>query len=245
MKTTKDAVKNRAQAGGVMYDKQPAGDELFDDVAEQIQSALAISGDDEVTTIGVFQFSLTGLNITGELNEDEWAAMFRGFRRIKRAYLWIVSDALSYAIKRAYRQTREQYEIAAKIIGLSADRLENMVIAARAVEFPRRRGNLSFSHHVEVSPLAEDEQVEWLQKAIDNRWSAKMLRRKIHGEEDGDGDTGAGSFSSMNQRGTQAAVAELIQYIKEDRLHEFPGEKMVMLRSWFNRVDSTYKIVHK
>jgi hypothetical protein len=164
---TQRAVQQRSQAGGVMYDGQPAGDDLFGDEP------------DKLATIESLNWSMTGVTIDRELTEDEWLGIVQDIRKIKRAYLWMLADLLVYAIERGYGDTHGKYEKVSELTGYTPEALQNYASIARSVEISRRRENLSFSHHTEVAPLPADEQAYWLEQASINHWSAKRLRSEI------------------------------------------------------------------
>lgn len=164
---TQRAVRERSKAGDVMYEGQPAGDDLFEDEPGKL------------ATIESLNWSMTGVTIDRELTEDEWLGIVQDIRKIKRAYLWMLADLLVYAIERGYGDTHGKYEKVSELTGYTAESLQNYASVARGITISRRRENLSFSHHTEVVPLTADEQVYWLEQAAVNRWSAKRLRAEI------------------------------------------------------------------
>lgn len=73
----------------------------------------------------------------------------------------------------------EKYAEAARITGIDAKTLRNIVYVASRFELSRRRDNLTWTHHAEVAALEASEQEEWLDRAVDLRLSATDLRVEI------------------------------------------------------------------
>jgi hypothetical protein len=67
-----------------------------------------------------------------------------------------------------------------ELTGLAYDTLSGYAMVAGRFTIGRRRLNLSFSHHQEVFSLGSDvEQDEWLDKAAQEGWSSKELRKAL------------------------------------------------------------------
>ncbi|MFT3864038.1 MAG: LmbU family transcriptional regulator [Solirubrobacterales bacterium] len=107
-----------------------------------------------------------------ELTQEAWLIAGRRLGSIGRGSQWWVADWMLYGSSR----WGEKYVLAAKITGYDSQTLRNMAYVARSVELSRRRDNLSWSHHAEVSALDPDEQDEWLELASRERMSVSDLR---------------------------------------------------------------------
>jgi len=49
----------------------------------------------------------------------------------------------------------------------------------RSIESLRRRKELTFEHHYQVASFSPEEQDDWLQQAVDNKWSIRELKKVI------------------------------------------------------------------
>jgi len=59
---------------------------------------------------------------------------------------------------------------------------QNNASVCRRIQLSRRREELSYSHHAEVSPLEPAQQDTYLQLAVDNLLSVRQLREKIRAD---------------------------------------------------------------
>lgn len=122
----------------------------------------------------------------GELSFEEWVMTGRKLGTISRGSQWWVADWMVYGSAR----WGEKYVMAAKVTGYDSQTLRNMAYVARSVALSRRRDNLSWSHHAEVSALDPDEQEAWLDLAsregmsvADLRIELRTARRQADGSE--------------------------------------------------------------
>lgn len=153
---------------------------LFDD--EEIQQAVStvvFETGGEVVIAGSLRLSMTGLQIDGEIDQEQWFSLFNGISSVKRAFQWMRGDWLVYGIKREYGETEAQFNRIALVTGLNSGTLQNIYAVCSNVEIPQRHGNLTFWMHGEVKGLTPDEQTYWLDKAEANKWSVRELRAAI------------------------------------------------------------------
>lgn len=94
---------------------------------------------------------------------------------ISRGSQWWLADWMVYGSAR----WGEKYVMAARVTGYDSHTLRNMAYVARSVDSSRRRDNLSWSHHAEVSALDPDEQDAWLDLASKERMSVSDLRIEL------------------------------------------------------------------
>lgn len=118
----------------------------------------------------------------GKLSFEAWVIAGRRLGTISRGSQWWVADWMLYGSGR----WGEKYVLAAKITGYDSQTLRNMAYVARSVDLSRRRDNLSWSHHAEVSALDPDEQDEWLELASLQGMSVSDLRVALRGARRGD-----------------------------------------------------------
>lgn len=129
-----------------------------------------------------------GLVITNpDLSFDRWVEYGRACGEIHRLPGFLIGDWLLFGealygedYAQAVEPTREdRYDVVHRVTGLSPETLSNYASVCRNVRHDRRRAELTFSHHDEVRKLEPDDQVRWLQLAIDEGLSARELRQRI------------------------------------------------------------------
>jgi len=103
-----------------------------------------------------------------------------------RCSQWWLGDWVRYGTRR----WGEKYKEAARITGYDVHSLRNIAYVARQVESSRRRDDLTWSHHAEVSSLEPIEQDRWLDLAsaekmsvLDLRVELRAARRKSKAQE--------------------------------------------------------------
>lgn len=105
---------------------------------------------------------------------EQWTDIGRKLYHAGQTMTWWLADWAAYG-DREYGQLKEFCEIQ----GMNYQTIRNLAAIASSVEMSRRRDNLSFSHHAEVSGLAAREQTKWLALAIKESLSVVELRRQI------------------------------------------------------------------
>jgi hypothetical protein len=111
----------------------------------------------------------------GQLELDQWADVGRRLGTMGRCSQWWVGDWVRYGVSK----WGEKYKAAARITGYDGHSLRNMAYVASRFDLSRRRDNLSFSHHAEVSALQPEEQDHWLELAGNQRLSVGDLRIEL------------------------------------------------------------------
>ena len=113
-----------------------------------------------------------------ELRLSDWVEHGRRLGIIGRGVGWWIGDWLRYG----NMKFGERYVRASRITGYDIQTLMNMVYVATAYESSQRRGNLSWSHHAELSALPPEERERWLDKAETDRLSVRCLREELRRE---------------------------------------------------------------
>jgi hypothetical protein len=119
--------------------------------------------------------SHTGMRFDPLMTLDSWKSVGRRIAMHSDASCWWLGDWLAFGRKnygQLYREGVAQ-------TGLEYQTLRNYTVVARAFEWSRRRENLSFQHHAEVSSLSREEQEHWLDRSVENGWSKSELRRQL------------------------------------------------------------------
>jgi hypothetical protein len=109
------------------------------------------------------------------LEHPEWIAQGRQLGALGRCSQWWVGDWIRYGNKK----WGEKYAEAARITGYDVGSLRNMASVAACFDLSLRSDKLSWSHHVLLAPLARDEQIYWINRSIEERFSVADLRLEL------------------------------------------------------------------
>jgi hypothetical protein len=129
----------------------------------------------ERTRFGAFKITPKGLEISEGAQEKDWREAGEFIFQVESGIQWLIGDWLAYGDEVKWGNTDE---IAANL-GKEPQTLYNYTTVAKAIEFSRRRENVSFSHHGEVMGLTSEEQEYALSYVARNRMSQKDFRKWI------------------------------------------------------------------
>jgi hypothetical protein len=121
--------------------------------------------------------SAIGLRFDEGLDFIEWAKIGSGIGAAIEATAWWIGDWCNYS----FWEYGSKYEAALDVTGLDYGTLANIASVCEKVETSRRRENLSFTHHVAVASLPAEEQVAWLDRAEQEKWSTRQLQAALAG----------------------------------------------------------------
>lgn len=110
-----------------------------------------------------------------DLGVHEWIRAGKRLGAMTRCSQWWLGDWVRYGTGR----WGEKYKEAARITGYDVQSLRNIAYVAGRVEASRRRDNLTWSHHAEISSLDPEEQERWLDLAESERLSVSDLRVEL------------------------------------------------------------------
>lgn len=125
----------------------------------------------------------TGWEPARTLTFAEWREAGDQLLRVGRAWQWWVGDWILYG-ESAYE---DRYADVLEQTGYEYATISHVISVARRVDASRRREELSWSHHAEVAPLDPEQQVEWLQRAVDEDLTLARFRtvlREVKGERE-------------------------------------------------------------
>ncbi|MGB7341019.1 MAG: hypothetical protein WBC91_19140 [Phototrophicaceae bacterium] len=136
-----------------------------------------VQSQDGIVTLGAFRISMRGLEIQGNITQDEWWAFFDGVQKIESAIQFIIGDLANYGED----QFQISYDEIAEKTGYKTETVENYAYVARNVKKDVRNEGLSFNHHYLVASLDTDEQrQQWLATAKDRDLSVRTLELAIN-----------------------------------------------------------------
>lgn len=122
-----------------------------------------------------------------DLPYETWEALGRFLGSIDRRSRWYVGDWLNFG-EAIYGQEAAQgvedtqanrYDEAERVTGLDHGTLMNVASICGRIARSRRRKELGFWIHAEVAALEPDEQVEWLEIAVQEGLKRNELRDRI------------------------------------------------------------------
>lgn len=115
----------------------------------------------------------------GDLGQAEWLATGRRLGAIGRCSQWWIGDWIRYGTAR----WGEKYAEAARVTGYDVASLRNMAWVASRFDLSLRSDKLSWSHHVLLAPLVQEEQRHWIERAASERLSVADLRIELRAGE--------------------------------------------------------------
>jgi hypothetical protein len=124
----------------------------------------------------------TGLQLRDGIGFESWCRIGRQVGALADASAWWIGDWLIYGQK-AYP---DRYRSAIDATGFSYQTLRNYAWVAAQFPVYRRRDRLSFGHHAELASLPQEEQEQWLVRALTHGWSRNELRSRLRGRSPGE-----------------------------------------------------------
>lgn len=127
------------------------------------------------------ELTKTELTFKREVSKDEWQKVFDSLNHIEGCVQFWIGDCLKYR-----EQRWGMYDDVIESTGYDKNTIRHIKNTADSIESGRRRPELGYSHHVEVSSLEPKIQDEILQKAVDNRLTVRETRAEVKKIKDGD-----------------------------------------------------------
>lgn len=123
---------------------------------------------------------------------QDWENMGRAVSFVGNAWQWWVGDWLIIGealfgeeSAQAVDDRSSRYDLARRITGKDQGRLQNIRSVCNRVPKATRRPELDFTHHEKVAALDPDDQVRWLQRAVDETLNTSELAQAIKDEKHG------------------------------------------------------------
>ncbi len=127
-----------------------------------------------------------GLALRNGLEYDEWMEVGTRLSQVTGAVMWAVGDWLAYGehnylkSKWGNRVPDGLYKEIAARTGYAEQTLTNAKYVCSALEFSRRRENLTFGHAAEIVGRADKEHYEfWMGRVEKDKLSVKSLREQL------------------------------------------------------------------
>ena len=124
---------------------------------------------------GPFVATITGLQVFGTPNPEEWIEYVCGLLRIEERVQWVIGDALLWG-ERHYPDVFEEF---LHETGYQPQTLQHARWVASRIEPQRRRDELAFSMHAAVAALEPDDQDDILEVAILESWTRDEVREEV------------------------------------------------------------------
>jgi N6-adenosine-specific RNA methylase IME4 len=122
--------------------------------------------------------SRTGLQLPEGLTFEQWAECGRSLIEVEGSVAWWIGDWWAYGDHK-YGELKAACEEGGVLEDLNYKTARNYGAIAGAFEMSRRRDNLSFTHHAEVTGLPPALQDSWLARAEREGLSVNKLRAQI------------------------------------------------------------------
>lgn len=163
--------------------------------------------------------TFVGLELTNpDMTIEDWTEIGRNLGHAHRWVAWALGDWINFG-EALYGQdaydategvTADRYDVAGRVTGLAASTLMNYASVCTRVARARRRVELPFTVHEAVAALEPEEQVEWLQRAVDEAMSREDLRAAIREAKNPDA-LGAGDEAPSGGGPERLSRAEQIE----------------------------------
>jgi hypothetical protein len=126
------------------------------------------------------------------MDKPAWIRSGRRLGALGRISNWLIGDWVREGVAR----WGERYAEASKITGFDPHSLRNMAYVASRFDMSLRRDNLTWSHHALIAALERDEQVQWLDRATELKWSVADLRTMMRADARKGADANASACAS-------------------------------------------------
>lgn len=194
---------------------------------------------------------LLGLQLTDHsMTLDEWQDIGRNLGSARRWSAFALGDWLNFgeelygesAAQGVEGAPAERYDVAHRVTGLEEGTLRNYSSVCRRVSLDRRRVELDWGHHEAVAALEPDEQIRWLQTAVDKSMTRDELRQAIKDEKNPVEDDGEGGsvtvLPNLSLSERKDALLELIYQQAQpdsDGNYVVPGEVIAQVAAVLGR----------
>jgi len=127
-------------------------------------------------------FEKNKLTIQDNITIDEWKELGQSLKQVEGSVQFWIGDWARYGDKSGFTgkyTDPKVYDELEEITGLERQTIKDYNWVSDKVDSSLRKDDLSFNHHKEVAKLPEQKQIEFLQKACDEKLSVRDLREEI------------------------------------------------------------------
>lgn len=128
-------------------------------------------------------FEKSKLILASDITIDEWKELGKALQQVEGSVQFWIGDWARFGDKQGFTGTRTDpkvYDELEQITGLDRDTLKHYKSVAEKVPTSARSEDLGFSHHTEVAKLPEAKQVEFLNRAVEEKLTVRELREEIN-----------------------------------------------------------------
>lgn len=161
------------------------------DAFQDVDQNLTLVQPDGSIQFGNFIMKREGLELEGEITQEDWLEFGQRLNQLKDSIQWILGDWANLGIDNAENWVEDsptddntskgKYKRLLEKTDYAYGTLSNFAAVSRKIPIPRRRGNLTYSHHVEVAYaiLDEEEQDYYLDLAEKGDENGILSVRKL------------------------------------------------------------------
>jgi len=122
----------------------------------------------------------TSLNVLTELSAEELDDAWEFLGHADSGVMWWIGDLARYEEGKK-NVSSEWYDEVEEKTGFKRQTIMNAVSVAKQLNSSVRTEELTFRHHEIIAGAFDtpSEQAKWLQKAVDNKWTTRQLRKQI------------------------------------------------------------------
>jgi len=139
------------------------------DAFQDVDENLTLVQPDGSIQFGSFIMKREGLQLDGEITQQDWIEFGQRLNQLKDSIQWILGDWANLGMDKAdewitdddvidEKSSNGKYKRLLEKTDYAYGTLSNFASVSRKIPFPRRRGNLTYSHHVEVAYNISDEE---------------------------------------------------------------------------------------
>lgn len=119
--------------------------------------------------------SETGLRLPATISREDYEKLGVTLGRIHESMRWAIGD---YILAGEQLFGQDAYQLS-ESLGISPESRQQYVRVSQAIEPPRRRGELTWSHHRAVASLEAEDQDRWLADAVEKGWTKGELETRM------------------------------------------------------------------
>ena len=128
------------------------------------------------------KFEVNKLTINENISIDDWKELGHSLKQVEGSVQFWIGDWARFGEKKGFIINGIKssfYDELADITGLDRQTIQDYKYVADNVDLSLRNESLTFSHHREAAKLPEDKQIEFLDRASEEKLTVRELREEI------------------------------------------------------------------